>query len=134
MSDEELIAQFENGAVPGESFHHHDHVRMAFLYLCHYPPLEAIGRFSGALARIATANGKPGLYNETVTWGFLLLVRERMIRAGNRQSWDEFAAGNADLLNWKDNVLRRYYRDETLFSELAKKTFLLPDRALTARD
>jgi hypothetical protein len=50
-----------------------------------------------------------------------------MARMGYPQSWDEFAAGNADLLNWKENVLKKYYRAETLSSEFARKTFLFPD-------
>ena len=42
--------------------------------------------------------------------------------------WDTFAAKIGDLLSWQDNVLKKYYRPETLTSELAKKTFLFPDR------
>ena len=39
-------------------------------------------------------------------------------------------AANADLLNWKENILLRYYTAETLQLERAKKTFLLPDRLM----
>ena len=128
MTDGELLEQFENCTLPISAFHHQDHVRLAFLYLCEYPVLEALRRFSTALTRLATANGKSGLYNETITWAFVLLIRERMARAGQPQIWSEFAAGNADLLDWKDNVLKKYYREETLASELAKSTFLFPDK------
>lgn len=130
MNDHEFIARFEDGSLAGESFHHADHVRMAFLYLSRFSPLEAVQRFSSALVRFAEAKGKPGLYHETITWAFLLLIRERMARAGMPQSWTQFAAGNPDLLDWRENVLRKYYRSETLSSELAKRTFLLPDKAL----
>ena len=92
--------------------------------------LEALERFSISLARFATANGKPGRYNETITWAFLLLIRERMARAGCQLTWPEFANRNADLLNWEDNVLKKYYRNETLSSDLAKSTFLLPDKTI----
>ena len=37
MSNEELIYRFEAEAVPEGSFHHADHVRLAFAYLCQYP-------------------------------------------------------------------------------------------------
>lgn len=131
-SDDELIASFESGALANEGFHHADHVHMGFLYLCRYPVLEAINRFSVALARFAAANGKPQLYNETVTWAFLLLIRERMARAEREQTWEEFANRNPDLLTWKDNVLKKYYRSETLSSELAKKVFLFPDKIASA--
>jgi hypothetical protein len=132
MTDDEFIASFEDCSLDAGSFHHADHVRMAFLYICRYPALSAVERFSSALARFAAANGKPGRYNETVTWAFLLLIRERMARAGQRQSWPEFAAENKDLLSWEDNILKRYYREETLSSDLARTTFLFPDR-ITAR-
>ena len=107
MTDDEFIASFENCSLANESFHHSDHVRMAFLYLHRYPALEALQRFSTSLARFATANGKPNLYHETITWAFLLLIRERLARAGSPLTWTEFAATNEDLLNWEDNVLKR---------------------------
>ena len=132
MTDDEFIASFEDCSLA--AFHHADHVRMAFLYLCRYPALEALQRFSASLVRFAASNGKPELYNETITWAFLLLIRERMARAGNRQTWIEFAAGNTDLLSWKDNILKKYYRDETLSSGLAKNTFLFPDKTISQPD
>jgi hypothetical protein len=131
MTDDEFVASFENCTLANACFHHADHVRMAFLYLCRHPPLEALQRFSASLLRFATANGRPTLYHETITWAFLLLIRERMARTGSHQTWTEFAAGNGDLLDWKDNILKKYYRGETLSSELARSTFLLPDKAIS---
>jgi hypothetical protein len=128
MTDEEFMTRFEDGSLASESFHHADHVKMAFLYLCRYPALEALGRFSSTLVRFAKAKGKPGLYHETITWAFLFLIRERMARAKGPQSWTRFADNNADLLNWKENILRKYYRAETLSSDLARRTFLFPDK------
>jgi hypothetical protein len=130
MSDDEFIASFENATLDNATFHHTDHVRMAFLYLSRYPALEALQRFTTSLAKFAAAKGKPELYHETITWAFLFLIRERMARSPGPQSWRQFATGNADLLNWKDNILRKYYRDETLSSGLAKRVFLFPDTAL----
>ena len=131
MTDEQFISNFENCSLPNESFHHADHVRMAFLYLSRYPALEALHRFSASLAKFAAAHGKPQLYNETITWAFLLLIRERMARARHQPTWPQFAAGNPDLLEWKNNILKKYYREETLASDLAKSTFLLPDKAFS---
>jgi hypothetical protein len=128
MTDDEFIAKFEDCSLAGKPFHHADHVKMAFLYLNRYPALEALQRFSCALARFAEAQGKPDLYSETITWAFLLLIRERMARAGGNRTWEQFAAENADLLSWKDNILKKYYREETLASDLAKRTFLFPDK------
>jgi hypothetical protein len=128
MTDDSLFELFENCTLPNESFRHYDHVHLAFIYLSKYRGLEALSRFSTSLLRFATAKGKPTLYHETITWAYLLIIRDRMARAGRSQTWEEFAAGNADLLTWKDSVLKAYYREETLTSELAKKVFLFPDK------
>jgi hypothetical protein len=50
-----------------------------------------------------------------------------MVRAAVAD-WEEFAARNPDLLEWKDGILGRYYRQETLKSELARSIFLFPDK------
>jgi len=100
---------------------------MAFLYLRHYPALEAMSRFSSALKRFAANNGKPALYNETITWGYLLLIRDRIARTAETSTWEEFAAANEDLLHRGNSILKKFYRPETLNSELAKRVFLFPD-------
>ena len=128
MTDNELLSGFEDCALANEAFHHEDHVRVAFLYLSHFPPLQALERFSGALKRFAEAHGKTTLYHETVTWAYIFLIRERMARAGFPQTWPEFRAANPDLLDRKRDILKMYYRPETLQSEIAKQTFLFPDR------
>lgn len=132
MTDDQFVAAFEGCTIRSEEFHHQDHVRMGFLYMSRFPGLEGIRRFSEGLERLAVASGKPSLYHETITWVFLLLIRERIARIlqhrGRLPSWDEFAADNKDLLRGKDHVLKEYYKDETLKSELARKTFILPDR------
>jgi hypothetical protein len=127
MTDQELIEQFENGTLPNDCFHHREHVRAAFLYLTRYPVLEALQAFSKALRRFAEAHGQPKLYHETVTWAYIFLIQERRVQAGKRQSWDEFAQNNPDLLAWKGGILTRYYRAETLTSDLARTVFVLPD-------
>lgn len=128
MKDEECIKQFEACTLPAECFHHRDHVKMAWLYLQHYPVLETLARFSQGLKRFAAANGKDNLYHETITWAYVFLIHERMKRAGGRQSWEEFVATNADLFDWQNSVLKVYYREETLRSELARRVFVFPDR------
>jgi hypothetical protein len=55
----------------------------------------------------------------------------QVARMEGRQSWTEFVGSNGDLLDWRENVLRKYYREETISSELAKSTFLFPDKVTT---
>ncbi|MGA8309939.1 MAG: hypothetical protein WB755_07910 [Terriglobales bacterium] len=130
MTDCELIEQFELGTLSNENFHHREHVRVAFLYLSKYPVLEALQVFSTALRKFAAAHGRPQLYHETITWAYILLIRERMARVGKKQDWEDFARNNTDLLTWKDGLLGQYYREETLRSDLARSIFILPDKHL----
>jgi hypothetical protein len=129
MSNEELIRLFEIDLMAGDSFHHADHVRLVFAYLCEYPTLEALRRFSSALQRFAAVRGKSDLYNETITWAYFFVIRERMA-GGSSATWEEFASRNPDLLIWKGGILDRYYREATLKSDLARKIFLMPDKSL----
>lgn len=126
MSNHELIHCFESDTLPGE-FHHEDHVRLAFAYLCEFTPLEALQRFCLALKKYAAARGKTQLYHETITHAYFFLIRERMARGGS-QSWVEFSGDNPDLLVWRNGILARYYRESTLQSDLARSVFLFPDK------
>lgn len=139
MTTAEVISCFEADDLPGD-FHHPEHVRLAFAYLSEYDPLEALRRFSEALKRYAAARGKADRYHETITYAYLFLIRERMARTpatapssrpgpppGN---WEEFAAQNPDLLQWKPGILERYYLESTLRSDLARTAFLFPDKTI----
>jgi hypothetical protein len=128
MTEHERITQFENASFPSTAFHHADHVRMAFAYLRQYPLLEALERFSIALQHFARSNGKPNLYHQTITWAYLFLIHERISRVGQTQSWEQFAEANPDLLTWKNGILTRYYAEETLQSDLARRVFIFPDK------
>jgi hypothetical protein len=127
MTNQELIHCFEHDALPSDSFHHADHVRLAFAYLSQYPVLHALEKFAAALRRFAAARGKTQLYNETITFAYLFLIHERMAHSDGA-TWEEFARQNPDLLTWKDGILSRYYREATLQSDLARKIFVLPDK------
>src|SRR5258706_7485657 len=125
MSNEELIRCFENDAVPEDSFHHADHVRLAFAYLCAYPVLQALEKFADALKRFAIARGKTQLYNETITCAYFFLIRERMAGCEGAD-WEEFARQNPDLLVWKEGILSRYYREHTFEIRFGAKSVRAP--------
>ena len=133
MTDEKLIAQFESCTLPKEEFHHAAHVRTAWIYLCRYPVLEAIARFSEALKAYAANLGASALYHETITWGHIFLIHERMARTGEDQSWEEFASANADLLDWRGGIFRQYYSDEVIASDIAKRVFVMPGASEDAK-
>ncbi|MGE5835872.1 MAG: hypothetical protein ACM4AI_15425 [Acidobacteriota bacterium] len=128
MDDESLVRLFERTEVPPDGFRHRDHVRVAWWYLRQHPFPEALARFGANLRRFAVAQGKPDLYHETITTGYLLLINERLDGDGRELAWEEFVSRNGDLMTWKPSILARYYRKDTLASPRAKRTFVMPDR------
>ena len=129
MTDEELLTSFEGGDEPPGGFHHEQHVRVAWLYLRRLPLAGALERFTTELKRFAEKQGAPQLYHETITVAFLLLINERLAEH-SAATWPEFAARYPDLLAWKPSILDRYYQHDTLWSERARRTFVMPDRLL----
>jgi hypothetical protein len=142
VTNHELIHRFEADAVPGNEFHHADHIRLAFAYLSEYPVLTALDKFTNALKRYAAARGKSQLYHETITHAYFFLIRERMARCAtrsrsskdcpskdcSRKDWDDFARENSDLFVWKNGILSRFYKEATLHSDLARAVFIFPDK------
>ena len=126
MTDDQLYDQFTSTHLPVDQFHHEQHVRVAWLFVCRHSMPAAIGEFSEAIKRFALAKGAHGLYHETITWAFLLIIAERLARTP-APDWATFAADNSDLLSWQPSILDRYYSKELLASALARTTFLMPD-------
>ena len=125
-SDAELLDAFVSTALPADQFNHEQHVRVAWLFVRHHGMPAALGAFPTAIKRFADAKGAHGLYHETITWAFLLIIAERLARTP-APDWATFAADNADLLSWQPSILDRYYSKEVLASALARTTFLMPD-------
>jgi hypothetical protein len=125
--DAELLARFVDTTLPADQFHHRQHVRVAWLFVRRHGMPAALAEFSAAIRRFADAKGATGLYHETITWAFLLLIAERQARTP-AQTWPQFEAANPDLLVWKPSILERYYSKELLSSALARRTFVMPDR------
>ena len=132
MNDDELWDAFADCSLPAGAFPHSVHVRIAWLHLRRHPLEEVVSLFPENLRRFTTAKGAPERYHQTITWAFLLLVNERMHR-NEVATWSAFAEGNRDLLDRGSSILKRYYRDDTLRSSLARDVFVLPDAAYEIR-
>jgi hypothetical protein len=120
-----LLERFVDTSLPAEEFHHAQHVHVAWMFVCRYGMPGALGEFTTAIKRFAAAKGAHGLYHETITWAFLLLIAERQARTP-ADTWDDFAAANPDLLCWKPSVLEKYYPGDVLKSDLARRVFVMP--------
>lgn len=126
MNERDLFDSFVDASLPADQFHHQQHVQVAWLFTRKYGMPGALGEFSDAIKRFADAKGKAGLYHETITWAFLLVISERQAR-NPAATWPAFEAANPDLLVWKPSILERYYSKALLASDLARRTFVMPD-------
>jgi hypothetical protein len=132
LTDADLVEAFERVTLGADQFPHRQHVRVAWLYVRRDGLPSALSTFPAALRRFAAAQGAPHLYHVTITWAYLLLIHARQ-QACPAADWDTFATANRDLLTWKPSILDAYYTPETLWSDLARRTFVMPDRGLPAR-
>jgi len=118
------LEQFLHGDLDPACFHHADHVCTAFEILRRHEFMEAAEIYSRGLKQLAQKAGRPGGYHETITFAFLSLIAERLV-VGRFTDFESFAAANPDLM--EKSALVRWYAPERLNSEIARKTFVLPD-------
>jgi hypothetical protein len=124
--EQELLRQFADLSYPKAAFDHAEHVRLAWTLLAERTLFEAMLRFRQLLRAFAAHHGATGLYNETITCFYLLLIRERMDLLGLDQDWDGFRAANPDLFGPPKPFLERWYPGAQAFSPEAKQSFRLP--------
>ena len=119
-----LTARFQELELDPASFRHRDHVNVAYAMLLEYPFLEATLRYANTIRTMATNAGAATKFHVTITVAFMALIAERM-ESSDDQDFEEFSAANPDL--FADNLLGRFYSEELLRSEVARKIFLMPD-------
>lgn len=127
MDDEQVVRAFEAGTLPPDRFTHAEHVRVAWWYLRDRPFPAALEAFCTALRAFATRHGAGGKYHETMTVAYMLLIAERLDDARDLP-WTAFAARYPELLERTPPVLARYYSDDRLLSDRARRVFVMPDR------
>ena len=119
------MESFEAGTIDNSTFSHTDHVFVIWSLIHAHGTLEAIRRFENSLKRITVADGHPDKYNATITYALGFLTAE-CIAQDPPLDWDRFAHSNPDLLQWPNKRLSSLYPDGTMFTEQARRTFILP--------
>jgi hypothetical protein len=125
LSDDEFVRAFESCELAGASFHHADHVRLAWIYVCACGEQGATARMLAGIRRFAVHNGSPQKFHYTQTCGWV-----RLIAAARRESLDvktfmEFVGAHPELLD--ADVLGRYYSKSVLESPVARAGWVEPD-------
>ena len=124
--DIEFRTAFENGDIQAADFHHRDHLRLAYVYLCEQETKPAFELFRRQVKKFLSDNGVPDdKYHETVTSSWVQAVRHFMEMCDSASSFEEMISKDSRLLGM--DVMLTHYRKETLFSDLARREFVQPD-------
>ena len=119
-----LLDAFLGGKIDGRDFHHADHLRVGFELLCRDTFPDALAAYSAALKGVAARAGNPGAYHETITVAFLSLIAEHHA-AGRYTDFEALIGDHPQLLD--KSILGRWYAPERLRSEIARRTFVMPE-------
>jgi hypothetical protein len=120
------LADFIAGRMPADGFDHRQHVRAGHALLAHRDFADSARLYVRAISAMAGAAGHPEKFHMTITLAMLSAIAERL--PDKRSNFDAFAAEHTEL--FERGFLLRHYSEERLQCDLARRTFLLPDRAL----
>ena len=120
------LERFVRGQLDAADFPHREHVRMAFEMLRRHDFAKTAWLYSRALRLMTARVGKPEAFNQTTTIAFLSLIAERMERGG-APDFAAFVRAHPEMLDKR--ALSRWYRPDQLATEIARRTFVLPEPA-----
>ncbi len=132
MTDAEFLRALESCELPEKEFGHAAHVRAAYLYLQQADFAGTLERIRRAIRNYAGHLGQPDRYHETITVAYVALIQQHICERGNGGGWTAFARDNPEL--FQPGLLRQFYPQAQLESDMARKVFLLPRSAVPAQD
>jgi hypothetical protein len=125
LSDEEFVGAFESCRLPASSFHHADHIRLAWIYLHQMSEPEAAERMAESIRRFAAHIGKTEKFHVTMTRAWIRLVAAALKDLPADANFLDFIGAHPHLLD--QGTLTRHYSTELLQGEAARGNWLEPD-------
>ncbi len=120
LSDDEFLAQLQDGSLAPTLFRHADHLRLAWICLHRAPFDAAMSEVQATIRSYANAIGATGLYHETITTAWVHLVATH-----HESDFAEFLTRNAAQL--ASNPLKRFYSEQALSDTTASSQWTAPD-------
>ena len=124
-TDEDFRGAFESLRIPSEMFHHREHIRLAWIYSCHFPQEQALERMVQGIQAFAKHHGVLSKYHHTITVAWMRLVRHSVRQAPPAPEFNAFAGAHPRLFN--PRLLEYYYSKARLQSDAARHDWLDPD-------
>lgn len=90
MTSDQFLAQFETGVLAPGTFHHRQHVQLAWLYLVRYGRTVAEARLLDGLRAFAIRAGQPGKFDEALTRAWIDAVERARHASPDIDTFEEF--------------------------------------------
>ena len=131
MDDAAFLQQFEAATWPKAEWHHHQHIKVAYLYLRRYPlDVATVKIREGIQAYNAAHRVEESLlsgYHDTMTQAWLRLVYFILCEYGPAETADAFIEQHPELS--QKRILRFFYSKNRFQTLEAKAQFVEPDLA-----
>ena len=125
LGDDEFVRAFESCEIAGESFHHADHVRLAWIYIHQYGEQAATELMLTGIRLFAVHVGKEQKFHYTQTCAWVRLIAAAQRSSPDLTTFTEFVATHPHLL--EANALGRFYSKVLLESPAARTGWVEPD-------
>jgi hypothetical protein len=125
MTDAEFVAAFLSGALAPTSFHHRDHLRLAWCLIRQWGTSAATGTIRDGIRAFATRHGQAEKYHDTLTRFWVRLVGHLVDAHPEIATFDGFLMAFPHLLE-KDLPYRHWSR-EAMWGQAARAVWVEPD-------
>jgi hypothetical protein len=126
--DDEFVAAFKRGRIENRSFHHRDHLRLAWIQIQRLGLALGSDDVANSIQQFAARNGHGHRYHETLT-RFWLYAVGLAIGRHRELSFDDVLTAEPHLLD--KNLPFMHWSRERMFSTAARAAWVDPDlRAL----
>jgi hypothetical protein len=122
LTDEEFLERFEQRAF--NSFSHHDHIRLAFIY-ARRGGVQAAVAGARQIRGFAADAGAAGKYHDTLTVAWARIIAH-LAAVSPLITFPAFVTAHPELQDRR--LLLRHYSEPRLWSEEARACYLEPDR------
>ncbi len=129
VDDRTFLAAVKSGEWPLEQWHHHQHLRLAWLYLTEHAFDDAVVLMRDCIKAYNAAKGVPDElgtgYNETLTCAWMQLMQCALDHGEACDDAESFLQANPQLSN--PHAIHLFYSRELLFADRSRILFADPD-------
>ena len=128
LSDDEFLSRFEDCQLEPGTFHHADHIRLAWLHIARYGAVEAEQRLLTGIRKMAMHAGVPEKFMHTTTVAWVRLIASATAsgpKPCEKSTFTDWIARHPEFLD--KNLLSSYYSVARLQSPAGRAGWIDPD-------